>query len=63
MADLEQGIPTSGIPAMGIPRPYSEVSPAQITLRSALLREEVETRKLEETKHGLFRDCFLGAPE
>ena len=34
----------------------------------ALIRQEKtmirgRNEKLEETKHGLFRDCFLGAPE
>ena len=27
------------------------------------LGKKLKHEKLEETKHGLFRDCFLGAPE
>jgi len=28
-----------------------------------MVGKKLKHEKLEETKHGLFRDCFLGAPE
>jgi hypothetical protein len=31
--------------------------------RKLELGKKLKHEKLEETKHGLFRDCFLGAPE
>ena len=31
--------------------------------QGCLIGKKLKHEKLEETKHGLFRNCFLGAPE
>jgi len=42
---------------------YSSSNQENVIRAVAYLGKKLKHEKLEETKHGLFRDCFLGAPE